>query len=181
MLSGPSPNTGNGRLPMRTLVLCRGACLEDVISRKVLLLPRLKELQNQHTHQRILASARGPCICSCLLPSLTVKLQQTHWKGPREWTPSATRTQTSLLNHGTAWDTELITRNLFSAVMLASAWVIRNPGIYACNMPLNVMPRELPDYTFATFHGNLVFLEKKLVMTNDELLFPSWKVKGTEL
>lgn len=65
--------------------------------------------------------------------------------------------------------------------MLASAWVIRNPGIYACNMSLNFMSRELPDHTFATFYGNLVFLEKKLVMTNDELLFPSWEVKGTEL
>lgn len=43
------------------------------------------------------------------------------------------------------------------------------------------MSRELPDYTFATFYGNLVFLEKKLVMTNDELLFPPWEVKGTEL
>lgn len=54
-------------------------------------------------------------------------------------------------------------------------------GIYACNMSLNFMPRELPDYAFATFYRNLVFLEKKLVMTNDELLFPSREVKGTEL
>lgn len=48
-------------------------------------------------------------------------------------------------------------------------------------MSLNFMPTELPDYTFATFYGNLVFPEKKLVMTNDELLFPSWEMKGTEL
>lgn len=150
------------------------------------MLPRLKELQNQNMCQCILLSAgrgggRAVLAALCFLHSQRSCRRHTG-KGPCERTPRChqdTDLTTELwysVGHRARHTETVFCRDAGNGMGNKEPWHIR-----LCNMSLNFKPRELPDYAFATFYGNLVFLEKKLVMTNDELLFPSREVKGTEL